>query len=373
MMPIGFVLFPTSASTIGNEVDLLYFFMLAVTAFFTLLILALVVFFALYYRRRSPEDRPAAVATDIRLELVWTLIPLGIAMVMFVWGAKIWIQNGKIPANAMEISVIGKQWMWKVQHPEGRREINELHVPIGRKVVLNMTSQDVIHDFYCPEMRVKHDVIPGRYSQEWFEPTTAGKYHLFCSQYCGADHAEMVGYVYVMNPADYQAWLVSSSLDEPPAVAGARVFTQYSCNTCHGVQAPTLANLYGSQVRLEDGSTVIADDDYIRESIVAPRAKIVAGYPPIMPTFKGQLSEEQIIDLVAYIKTLGNGIPGGGEQAGGIAPTKPAGPVDNYITQTPMPNVRNLVPTSGPASDNAPNMPNQSRGVKTNIRPTLQQ
>ena len=372
-MPIGLQLFPTSASTIGNEIDLLYFFLVAVTAFFTALVFVLVVFFALYYRRKTPEDRPPAVATDMRLELAWTIIPLGIVMVIFGWGAKIWIENGRLPQNAMEISVIGKQWMWKVQHPEGRREINELHVPIGKKIILNMTSQDVIHDFYCPEMRVKHDVIPGRYSQEWFEPTTVGKYHLFCSQYCGSDHAEMVGWVYVMSQTDYQAWLVNSSIDEPPAVAGARVFAAYSCNTCHGVQAPTLANLYGSKVRLEDGSTVIADDDYIRESIVAPRAKIVAGYPPIMPTYKGQLSEEQIIDLIAYIKTLGSGIPGGGEQAGGVTNLKPAGKVGDYITDTPMPNVRNLVPLDGPAANNAPGQPTQVPGVKSNPRPTTQQ
>ena len=279
-MPSTFHLFPTAASAAGQQVDMLYFFLLAVTAFFTALVFIMVVFFALYYRRRTPEDRPPAVATDWRLEVLWSVIPLGIAMVIFGWGAKIWIENGRLPQNAMEISVIGKQWMWKIQHPEGRREINELHVPTGQKIILNMTSQDVIHDFYCPEMRVKHDVIPGRYSQEWFEPTVPGKYHLFCSQYCGADHAEMVGYVYVMPPEQYQAWLASSSLDEPPAVAGARVFAQYSCNTCHGVQAPTLSNLYGSKVRLEDGSTVVADDDYLRESILAPRAKMVAGYPP---------------------------------------------------------------------------------------------
>jgi mono/diheme cytochrome c family protein len=178
-----------------------------------------------------------------------------------------------------------------------------------------------------------------------------------------------------MSQADYQAWLASSSLDEPPAVAGARVFAQYSCNTCHGVQAPTLANLYGSKVRLEDGSTVIADDDYIRESIVAPRAKIVAGYPPIMPTFKGQLSEEQIIDLIAYIKTLGNGIPNGGDLVGGFTPPRSAAkPLsdENYVTQTPMPNIRNLIPTSGPAANNAPSIAPQPPGVKNDPMPTLQ-
>jgi cytochrome c oxidase subunit 2 len=372
-MDTGFKLFPEAASRIAGEVDLLYFFLLAVTAFFTVLIASLVLFFAINWRRKSPEDRPAAVGTDWRLEIAWTAIPLGITMVMFLWGAKLYVEITRVPADAMEISVIGKQWMWKVQHPEGRREINELHVPVGKKILLHMTSEDVIHDFFCPEMRVKHDVLPGRYTTEWFEPILPGKYHLFCSMYCGSNHSEMVGSVYVMEPAAYQAWLTGTTSDEPPAVAGARIFSQYSCNTCHGVQAPTLANLYGSKVRLEDGSTVIADDDYLRESIVAPRAKIVAGYPALMPTFKGQLSEEQIMDLIAYIKTLGNGIPGGGEQAGGITNLPKGPPVDDYISQTPLPNVRSLTPAQGVGSQQAKPIAPQTPDTPMNTRPTTQQ
>jgi cytochrome c oxidase subunit 2 len=369
-MDTGFRLFPEAASRIAGEVDLLYFFLVTVTAFFTLLIFVLVVFFALKYRRRSPDDRPKAIATDMRLEIAWTGIPLLITVVMFLWGAKLYVEVTRVPADAMEISVIGKQWMWKIQHPEGRREINELHVPVGRKIVLHMTSQDVIHDFFCPEMRVKHDVLPGRYSTEWFEPVLPGKYHLFCSMYCGANHSEMVGSVYVMEPAAYQAWLTGTTGDEPPAVTGARVFAQYSCNSCHGVRAPTLANLYGSKVQLEDGSSVIADDDYIRESIVAPRAKIVAGYPALMPTFKGQLSEEQIMDLIAYIKTLGDGIPGG-EPAGGALPKGPA--VDKYIDETPLPNVRSLTPAQGVGAPDAKPIPQQTPGATMNTAPTKQQ
>jgi len=371
-MDTGFKLFPEAASRIAGEVDLLYFFLLAVTAFFTALIFVLVVFFAVKWRRRSPEDRPAAIGTDMKLEMTWTFIPMFITVIMFIWGAKLYVEMTRVPADAMEISVIGKQWMWKIQHPEGRREINELHVPVGRKIVLHMTSQDVIHDFFCPEMRVKHDVLPGRYSTEWFEPILPGKYHLFCSMYCGSNHSEMVGNVYVMEPAAYQAWLTGTPADEPPAVAGARIFSQYSCNTCHGVQAPTLANLYGSKVRMEDGSVVIADDDYIRESIVSPRAKIVAGYPALMPTFKGQLSEEQIMDLIAYIKTLGNGIPGGGEQAGGIAPTPPGPPVDDYITRTPLPNVRSLTPAQGAGAPGAQALQPQTPGTTMDTTPTTQ-
>jgi cytochrome c oxidase subunit II len=372
-MDTGFTLFPAAASRIASEVDMLYFFLLAITGFFTLLIFALVVFFALYWRRKSPEDRPKAVGTDMRLEITWTVIPLLITVVLFLWGAKLYVEETRVPTDGVEISVIGKQWMWKIQHPEGRREINELHVPVGQKIILHMTSQDVIHDFFCPEMRVKHDVLPGRYSTEWFEPVLPGKYHLFCSMYCGSNHAEMVGSVYVMEPAAYQAWLTGTPGDEPPAVAGARIFSQYSCNTCHGVQAPTLANLYGSKVRLEDGSIVVADDDYIRESIVAPRAKIVAGYPAIMPTFKGQLSEEQIMDLIAYIKTLGNGIPGGGEQAGGIAPTPPGPPAGDYISQTKIPNIRSLTPAQGVGSQGGQPVAPQTPGTSMNTTPTTQQ
>jgi cytochrome c oxidase subunit 2 len=236
-----------------------------------------------------------------------------------------------------------------------------------------MTSQDVIHDFSCPEMRVKHDVLPGRYTTEWFEPIKTGKYHLFCTMYCGADHSEMIGSVYVMEPAAYQAWLTGTPGDEPQAVAGARIFAQYACNSCHGVRAPTLAGLYGSKVALSDGSVVVADDNYIRESIVAPRAKIVLGYAPIMPTFKGQLSEEQIMDLIAYIKTLNTGVPGGGEQAGGAStPPSSLSPGD-YVTQTPSPNVRSLTPSAGIGAAGAQPVAPQPSDVPMNIAPTTQQ
>jgi cytochrome c oxidase subunit 2 len=372
-MDTGFKLFPEAASRIAGEVDLLYFFLLTITAFFVVLIFAVVIAFVIQFRRKSPDDRPKPVGTDLRLEIAWTGIPLLITVALFLWGAKLYVDMTRVPTDGMEISVIGKQWMWKIQHPEGRREINELHVPVGQKIILHMTSQDVIHDFYCPEMRVKHDVLPGRYTTEWFEPILPGKYHLFCSMYCGADHSEMVGNVYVMNPGDYQKWLAGTPGDEPPAVAGARIFTQYSCNSCHGVRAPTLAGLYGSKVRLDDGSVVIADDDYIRESIVAPRAKIVAGYPALMPTFKGQLSEEQIMDLIAYIKSLGNGIPGGGEQAGGVSQTPAGPPAGDYVNQTPLPNVRSLTPSAGAGAPGANPIPAQTPETPMNTSPTTQQ
>jgi cytochrome c oxidase subunit 2 len=226
----------------------------------------------------------------------------------------------------MEINVVGKQWMWKIQHGDGQREINELHVPIGKPVKLIMTSQDVIHDFFIPAFRVKMDVIPGRYTTEWFEATKAGEYHLFCSQFCGTLHAAMIGKIVAMEPDKYQAWLAGSVIDETPTAAGAKLFAQFSCISCHSQRAPTMAGLFGSDVKVyEDGvlKTVKADEGYIRESIVDPDKKIVQGYQPLMPSFEGQLTEEQIYELIAYIKSLG--------------PT--GGPADDYkmINRYPAP------------------------------------
>ena len=237
-------------------------------------------------------------------------------MVMFAWGAKLYVTIERPPADAMIIHVIGKQWMWKLQHPEGAQEINTLHIPVGRPVKLIMTSQDVIHSFYVPAFRTKQDVVPGRYTNEWFQATRSGRYHLFCAEYCGAQHSGMIGEVVAMEPADYQAWLAGTPPDVPPAVAGEKLFYQYNCQTCHGQRAPTLAGLYNRRVQLTDGSTVLADDDYLRESIINPPAKIVAGYPStIMPTYQGMLTEEQILDLISYIKSLKN------ESTGEATPT----------------------------------------------------
>ncbi len=357
----GLRLFPDGASSISGEVDALFVFLLSIAAFFSVLICVFIVAFALRYRRRPGDQPPTPVPTNMKLEIVWSAIPCLLTIVMFVWGARLYLRAFQPPADAMEISVEGKQWMWKVQHPEGRREIDELHVPLGRPIKLNMISQDVIHDFSIPAFRIKHDVLPGRYTSMWFEPTRTGTYHLFCSQYCGANHASMVGWVYVMEPADYQAWLAGVSADEAPAVVGQRLFAQYACMTCHGERAPTLANLYGSTVRLQDGSTIIADDNYLRESIVNPRARIVAGFAPIMPTYKGQLSEEQISDLIAYIKSLGNQ-PGATTQSA----------ADAFVTHSPRPDTNAVLPTSGPAAPGANPLPPQSDGIRFDTRPATQ-
>jgi len=287
----------------ADRVDHLYFFMLGLTIVFTLLIFLLIVYFALKYRRRS-EALPPPTANNNTLEITWTIIPSIIVLGIFCWGAKLYIDQFTPPADAMEIYVVGKQWMWKIQHPQGRREIDELHVPTGKPIKLLLSSEDVIHDFFIPDFRMKHDVLPGRYTAEWFQANRIGTYHIYCSQYCGTNHAQMIGTVTVMEPTKYQQWLADVSADEPPAKSGARLFAQYGCNTCHGQRAPTMAGLFGSKAQLSNGSTVIVDENYLRASILDAPTTLVAGYPPIMPSYRGQLTEDQLNQLVAYIKSL---------------------------------------------------------------------
>jgi cytochrome c oxidase subunit II len=304
-----FSLFPEQASSIAARVDAVYFFLIAISAFFVVLIFTLVIYFAVKYRRRSEAERPRPIDTDLRLEILWTVIPLILTMISFAWGARLYVTMNEAPADAMEIRAVGRQWMWKFQHPEGNREINQLHVPLGTPIKMLLASEDVVHSFYVPVFRIKMDVVPGRYTAAWFEAIKEGEFHLFCAEYCGTQHSGMIGRVVVMKPADYQRWLSGSSGDEPPAVAGEALFKQHGCVSCHALQAgamgPSLRGLFGSRVKLQSGQTIIADETYIRESILNPKAKIVAGYQPIMPTFQGQIGEEQLHQLLAYIKSLG--------------------------------------------------------------------
>ena len=301
-------LFPQQASVQAGQVDAIYFFMVAVTAFFGLLIATLIVIFAIKYRRRSDDEVGVAIHGSLALELLWTVIPFFIAMGMFAWGAKVFFDLSRAPAGAMEIFVVGKQWMWKVQHASGQREINELHVPIGRPVKLIMGSEDVLHSYFIPAFRVKADVIPGRYNTLWFQATKPGTYHLFCAEYCGTKHSGMIGSVVAMGPAEFQAWLDGGASQESPAAAGQKLFTSLACVTCHtgesGSRGPNLAGIAGHEVELQGGVKVIADDAYLRESIVNPAAKIVNGYQPLMPTFQGMVTEEQLLQLIVYLKTL---------------------------------------------------------------------
>ncbi|MEX0881158.1 MAG: cytochrome c oxidase subunit II [Thermoanaerobaculia bacterium] len=307
--------FPEEASTFARHVDGLYIFLIAVTAFFSLLIGTLVVVFAIKYHRRSPDEVATEVHESGLLEIVWTVIPFGLVLVMFAWGISVYFRITRPPANAIDIYVIAKQWMWKLQHTDGHREMNELHVPVGVPVRLTMASEDVIHSFYVPAFRFKRDVVPGRFSTAWFEASKPGKYHLFCAEFCGTRHSNMIGWVYAMKPTDYQAWLAGGSPGESLAAAGAKRFVEHACNTCHGDQpgarGPSLAGLFGKQVPLANGQTVVADESYLRESIVNSQARLVAGYPPIMPTFQGLISEEGLLQLVAYIKSLSSAPPAG--------------------------------------------------------------
>jgi cytochrome c oxidase subunit 2 len=303
------LLFPRAASTFAPDVDHLTLFLTAVSIFFTVLIFAAIFIFAIKYRRRSETELPPITHTGLALEIVWSVIPFGLTMVMFTWGASILFKESRPPGNAMQIYVVGKQWMWKIQHMEGRREINELHVPLGRPIKLTMTSEDVIHSFYMPAFRVKLDVVPGRYGEMWFEPTEKGTFHLFCAEYCGTKHSGMIGSIYVMEPNEYQAWLNGSASQDSLSQSGQKLFEDLACTNCHKSdgtgRCPNLVGLFGSNVKLADGRTVKFDEAYIRESILQPTAKVVQGYQPIMPTFQGLVTEEGILQLVEYVKSLG--------------------------------------------------------------------
>jgi cytochrome c oxidase subunit 2 len=300
-------LFPEQASSVAGQVDAFYLFLVLITTFFSLLIALMILFFVVRYRKRTGHEA-VQIHGSMLLEIVWTAIPLGISMVIFVWGAWLYFNLQNPPINALEVYGVGKQWMWKFQHPGGQREINTLHVPTGRPVKVTLISQDVIHDFFVPAFRVKTDVLPNRYMHTWFEATEPGSYHLFCSQYCGTKHAGMIGEVVVMKPEDYAEWLASGKAEGSLASMGEKLFQEFGCTTCHrpdsGARGPNLQGLYGRPVRLSDNRVVIADDNYIRESILNPNAKVVSGFQPIMPTFQGVVSEEGLIQITEYIKHM---------------------------------------------------------------------
>lgn len=302
-----FALFPPEASKIAPEMDALYFFMVLVSLVgLTIVILLIVGFSILYSKRRHPVA--VQIEGSTLLEATWTIIPLGLFLVMFVWGAIIYFRVYTPPANAMNIYVVGKQWMWKAEHPGGQHEINSLHVPIGQPVQLTLISQDVFHSFSIPAFRVKREAIPGRYSSVWFEATTPGTYHLFCTQYCGTEHSHMVGEVVALTPDDYKKWLAGSTSGSSLAQNGERLFASLSCNACHNARpdsrGPSLVNAYGSKLTLTNGQTITVDDAYLREAILNPSQHVTQGFAPIMPTYQGQISEEGVISLVEYIKNL---------------------------------------------------------------------
>jgi cytochrome c oxidase subunit II len=302
----NFPLWPDRASSAAGNVDALFIFLLIVSGLMTLLIFIAVVYFAARYRRRR-----GVLAEQIEgstpLELTWSIIPLFVFMVIFAWGAVVYFKSSTPPRDSTEVYVVAKQWMWKLEHAEGQREINELHVPVGRDVKLIMTSQDVIHSFFVPAFRMKQDVLPGRYTVAWFRATKPGTYHLFCAEYCGTQHSGMIGSIVVMEPAQFEAWMGGGTTG-PLSASGEKIFAELGCVTCHRTDShgrgPNLQGVFGRPVLLQDGRTVTADENYVRESILDPGAKVVNGFKAVMPTFQGLVSEEQLNALVAYVKSL---------------------------------------------------------------------
>jgi cytochrome c oxidase subunit II len=303
----GIPLFPEQASNLAPEVDNLYFFVTAVTAFFALLVVFFVIVFAVKYRDRTGEKVGAPNTGSILLELGWSIVPFFVSMIIFAWATIVFFHLVRAPDQTLEIYSTGKRWMWRFQHIDGQSEINELHVPLGRPVKVTFTSEDVLHSLFIPAFRVKADAIPGRYSSIWFTPTRKGEYHLFCAEYCGTQHSGMIGRVFVMEPIEYQAWL-SGGGGLSMTARGEQLFQQLGCVSCHlpdgSGRGPSLAGKYGQPEQLANGAAVVVDDTYIRESILTPQAKLVAGYGPVMPTFQGQVNEQGLMSLIEYIKTL---------------------------------------------------------------------
>jgi cytochrome c oxidase subunit 2 len=303
-------LFPAEAGSLARQVDALYWALIGISTFITLGLFIVITFFLIRYRHNSEADRVMLRLSPTYLEVTWTTIPLIIFTGLFVWGALIFVRANRPPPNATPIYVVGQQWYWDVRHENGRHEIGDLHVPVGEPVQLIMTSADVIHDYYIPAFRLKYDVVPGKYTSLWFKATKPGEYRILCSQYCGTSHSEMTGTLYAMRPDAYQLWLEAKdgAGHQSMAEEGARLFRTYSCIGCHadnsGVHAPDLAGLYGKAVTLTGGQSIAADDQYLRDAILKPSAQGIAGYKSIMPSYQGQISEENLALLIAYIKSL---------------------------------------------------------------------
>jgi cytochrome c oxidase subunit 2 len=305
----GFPWWPPTASAYASQIDFLFVSLLVIAGLTVGLVFYLLLFFANKYRHGSNADRSGTTKKTWRFEVSWTVATLLIFVGLAGWGADIYLKLYNPPADALQIFIVGKQWMWKAQHPGGQREINALHVPAGQDVRLVMASQDVIHSFFIPALRIKQDVVPGRYETMWFRADKVGRYHLFCAEYCGTDHAHMGGWLTVMNPRDFATWLQSQGGQETLAAQGEQLFRRYGCSGCHEpggtVRAPNLHGVFGGPVPLSDGSVVIADEAYVRDSILDPKGQVAAGYAPVMPTFAGQVSEDDLAKLVAYIESIG--------------------------------------------------------------------
>jgi cytochrome c oxidase subunit 2 len=308
---MNFALLPYEDSNYAGQVDAIFVSLLVLCSLITVAVFIVIIFFSIKYRKGSKADRShrPSERAEIGIEFTWIIIPLVIFLGLFIWAGNVFYEMFSPPADGVAIYVIGKQWMWKIEHATGQREINQLHIPVDQNIILTMTSQDVIHDFDVPAFRIKHDVLPGRYSRMWFKATHTGTYHLFCGQYCGDFHSRMIGDIIVMSPVDYAAWLQNEGPGTSGTLAaqGSRYYHSLGCSGCHEnshvVHAPSLTGLYGEPVPLQSGQIVKADDDYLRDSILQPSKDICSGYQNIMPAYQGSLSEEQVIALIAYIKS----------------------------------------------------------------------
>ena len=339
-------LFPEAASTFAWQVDALYAYLILISIAFTIPIVAAIFFFAVKYRETEKYATPEEMHGSIVLETVWSIIPFVISMTIFLGGAYVYYNQYRLPEDGMDVYVVGKQWMWKLQHETGHREINELHVPVGRNVKLTMTTEDVLHDFSIPAFRTKADVVPGRYTYLWFNATKPGKYHLYCAEYCGLNHSGMGGWVYVMEQRDFDNWLAGNESGQTPIEQGKDLFeNKLGCASCHAGGADQrgakLEGIFNKEVNLVGGQKVIANEEYIRNSILNPSGQVVEGYQPIMPTFKGQVTEEQLVSLVAYIKSLS-----GDTSTTSSAPAQASTPAANTATNS------NSTGTRTPASNN---------------------
>jgi cytochrome c oxidase subunit 2 len=308
MTIFGIPIFPEQASVFAKDVDALYFFILATCAFFAIGVSIAVVWLGIKYHKTHDGQIGARIEGNLPLELLWSVIPTIIAMFMFGWGASVFYHLRRPPEEALHLYAVGKQWMWKFQHLEGQREINELHIPAGRPVKITISSEDVLHSLYFPAFRTKMDAIPGRYTDLWFEAQTPGVYHIFCTEYCGTNHAGMIGNVTVMEPAQYQAWLQGGGMEGTLAQRGAKLFNDLACSTCHldtgQGRGPSLKDILGKTEEMQDGSKVVVDEAYLRESILTSQAKIVKGFQPLMPTFQGLISEENLVALIEHVKSM---------------------------------------------------------------------
>lgn len=297
---------PVAASTFAHRVDHLFYAMLAASAVVVLLLGILVVTFCVRYRHN--RDVPRGARLPRKLEYVWTLVPLGIFLAFFFWGGSIYLSIQRVPDDALQIRAVAKQWMWKFYHGNGHREVNELHIPVDRPVQIVLSSEDVIHSFYVPRFRIKQDAVPGRYTDTWFVAERTGIYRLFCAEFCGTQHSQMRGIVHVMAADDYARWLESGGPRTGLAHAGEKLFHSMGCSGCHAppsdIAAPRLYGLYGHPVALASGQVIIADEAYLRDSIMQPEKQVVAGFVPVMPSFANQIGEEELIKLIAYIKSL---------------------------------------------------------------------